>query len=33
MAEGQKRGGFKKFSKSPGDEEGGRRVLTWAAWP
>lgn len=33
MAEGQKRGGFKKFSKSPGDGEGGHRVLTWAAWP
>lgn len=33
MAEGQKRGGFKKFSKSVGDEEGGHRVHTWAAWP
>lgn len=32
MAEGQKRGGFKKFSKSYRDGEGGCWVLTWAAW-
>ena len=32
MAEGQKRGGFKKFRKSYWDGAGGCWVLTWAAW-